>query len=116
MPVLEAIHERLARVVIERMPYAEFIEKYDHSGALFYLDPPYYGCEKYYGRGIFERSDFERLSSIMGAMTGAAILSINDVKPIREIFAGFEIREVATVYTGGSALHVPATELLIIKR
>jgi DNA adenine methylase len=40
---LEAVHERLAGVVIESLPYAEFIARYDRPEVLFYLDPPYCG-------------------------------------------------------------------------
>lgn len=31
-------------------------------GTLFYLDPPYHGCENLYGKGLFKRSDFHRLA------------------------------------------------------
>jgi DNA adenine methylase len=34
-PVLEAVHERLAEVVIERLPYADLIQRYDRPGSLF---------------------------------------------------------------------------------
>lgn len=40
-PMLEAIHERLAGVVNERLPWQEFLRRYDRPGMLFYLDPPY---------------------------------------------------------------------------
>ena len=36
-PMLADIHERLAGVVIERLPYGDFIRRYDRAGALFYL-------------------------------------------------------------------------------
>lgn len=40
-PLLEAVHERLAGVVIERLPYHQLLPRYDRPGTLFYLDPPY---------------------------------------------------------------------------
>ncbi len=40
-PMLEAVHERLAPVTIERLPWADFVRRYDRPGTLFYLDPPY---------------------------------------------------------------------------
>lgn len=38
---LPEIHERLRRVEIRNLDFSEFISKYDHGRALFYLDPPY---------------------------------------------------------------------------
>ena len=38
---LPECHERLRRVEIRNMDAVAFIEKYDHSRALFYCDPPY---------------------------------------------------------------------------
>jgi hypothetical protein len=41
-PLLEEVHERLAGVVIERLPYGELIRRYDRPETLFYLYPPYW--------------------------------------------------------------------------
>lgn len=59
-PMLEDVRDRLQSVTIERLPYLDFLARYDRPGTLFYLDPPYWGCERDYGPG-FERADFERL-------------------------------------------------------
>ena len=40
-PMLEDLHEHLSEVVIECLPYADVIKRYDRPGTLFYLDPPY---------------------------------------------------------------------------
>jgi DNA adenine methylase len=105
--MLEAYHERLAGVVIERMPYQEFIPRYDRPGTLFYLDPPYYGSEHYYGRSAFVRDDFERLADLLRSLTGRFILSINDHPEVRRIFRGFTFHAVPVTYTvhgkGGAA-------------
>src|SRR3546814_16081221 len=44
-PMLADIHESLAGVVIEQLGYSDFIRRYAGAGGLFYLDPPYWGCE-----------------------------------------------------------------------
>ncbi len=98
-PMLEDLHSRLAGVVIECLPYDEFIRRYDRAATLFYLDPPYHGNENDYGRGLFERADFERLADVLKGLSGRFIMSINDVSEIREIFAGFDIEAVETSYT-----------------
>ena len=65
--MLEAVHDRLAPVHIERLPYAELIRRYDRPEALFYLDPPYWGCEDDYGAGVFSREDVSpRLTARLG--------------------------------------------------
>jgi DNA adenine methylase len=96
---LEAVHERLAGVVIESLPYAEFISRYDRPEVLFYLDPPYCGSEHYYGRGMFSREEFEKMAALLAEIKGRFILSLNDVPEVRHAFAGFEIERVETTYT-----------------
>lgn len=111
-PLLADVHERLAGVVIEQLPYAAFIRRYDRPGALFYLDPPYWGGEADYGPGIFSRADFEALSDLLSTLQGCFILSINDRPEVRAIFGRFELMEVGLNYRiSGTA--TPARELII---
>ncbi len=114
IPILEDIHTRLAPVVIECLPYQDFIPRYDRAGALFYLDPPYFGCERDYGADLFGREDFERIADLLAQIKGRFILSINDRPEIRQIFAAFRIEAVETTYSiagGGKAQR--AAELII---
>ena len=98
-PMLEDLHSRLSGVVIECLPYGDFIRRYDRPGALFYLDPPYWGCETDYGKLIFERADFAALAAQLAGIKGRFILSINDVPEIRETFAAFQMQAVEPTYT-----------------
>ena len=98
-PLLEAIHERLAGVSIERLPWNDFIARYDRPGTLFYLDPPYFGSETDYGAALFDRQQFEPMAEQLRAIRGRFILSINDHPEIRRIFAGFEARQEDVRYT-----------------
>jgi DNA adenine methylase len=102
-PLLDELHERIAAVKIERLPYAECIRRYDSPTTLFYLDPPYWGCEADYGAGTFERADFQRMADQLSAIAGQFILSINATDGAREVFARFAIEEVETTYTVGTA-------------
>lgn len=102
-PMLADIHERLSSVVIECLPYGEFIQRYDRPGALFYLDPPYWGCEGDYGKGQFERADFERLAAILYSLKGTFILSINDTPEVRATFAAFRLEPVPVRYSVAGA-------------
>jgi DNA adenine methylase len=114
VPQLEELHTRLSGVVIECLPYAEFITRYDRDSTLFYLDPPYYGCEGDYGPDLFERADFERLAEQLRTLRGQFLLSLNDHPDVRAIFAGFSIDAVRTTYTvSGGRGASDAAEVLI---
>ncbi len=112
-PDLEALHERLSAVTVTCMDYAAFIARVDRAGTFFYLDPPYWGCEDDYGKGLFEREDFVLLSGLLRTIKGRFLMSINDVPEIRETFAGFHIAEVSTTYTIGQKDRSKRAELLI---
>jgi len=98
-PMLEEIHERIAGVAIEQLPYAEFIRRYDTPETLFYLDPPYFGCESDYGEAVFDRADFELLAEQLAGIRGRFLLSINDTAETRAIFGRFDLNAVETTYT-----------------
>lgn len=113
-PVLAEIHERLAGVTIEQLGYSDFIRRYDRADALFYLDPPYHGCEEDYGPEIFSPDDFVRLADQLAAIAGSFVLSINDTPAVREIFAAFIQMPIETTYTIGSGNAQRVGELIII--
>lgn len=99
--VLEEAHERLAGVVIEHLPYQELIPRYDRPTTLFYLDPPYWGCEGAYGQELFGRADFVRLAELLRGIRGRFLMSLNDHPGVREVFAGFAMEVVETSYAIG---------------
>lgn len=98
---IDALHDRLARVCIEQLDWREFLTRYDRPGALFYLDPPYFGCEHYYGRGLFQRSDFADMAEILGSLKGRFLLSLNDRPEVRDMFRRFEIHAFQCRYNVG---------------
>lgn len=114
VPLIEDVHSRLTRVVIECRDWSEFITQYDAPGTLFYLDPPYWGSEGYYGKDLFGREQFAAMAKQLRGIKGRFILSINDVEGVRETFQGFAMEGVNTTYTvrGGAGAR-PAKELII---
>ncbi len=100
---LSAAHLRLTRVYVENMRFAPLIDRYDRTHTFFYLDPPYYGCEDDYGKGVFDRKDFAVLAERLAAVKARFIMSINDTAEIRKLFTGFQIRKVTTRYRIGAA-------------
>lgn len=110
---LSAAHLRLSRVYVECLPYAEAIRRFDGPDTCFYVDPPYFGCESFYGRGIFSRDDFAALAEQLRGIKGKCLVSLNDTPSVREIFAGFKLVPVTTSYTCSATTNKPAAELLI---
>lgn len=100
---LSAVHLRLSRVYIENRPYQTIFERFDRPDTLFYVDPPYFNCEDYYGKGIFSQTDFSILRNILNKIGGKFIMSINDTREIRDLFKEFKIETVKTSYSAGGA-------------
>lgn len=112
-PILEAAHERLEGVVLENLDWAELVRRYDTPDTLFYLDPPYWGGEADYGKGMFDQAAFGVMAERLRALRGRFILSINDRPEVRELFSGFEIQEVQVTYSIAKAGAKAAGELLV---
>ncbi|GAB5389537.1 MAG: DNA adenine methylase [Alphaproteobacteria bacterium] len=100
-PLLEDVHERLSGVVLECETWQRVIARYDRPHTLFYLDPPYHGCEDDYGKGLFGETDFTEMASVLSEIQGRFILSINDTPEIRRWFSDFTQEEVSTRYSAG---------------
>ncbi|KTF69770.1 DNA adenine methylase [Sphingomonas sp. HT-1] len=115
-PALAEIHDRLSCVTIERLPYANVIRRYDSPETLFYLDPPYWGCERDYGDGVFSRADFEQLAEQLAGIAGGFVLSINATPGAREVFGRFDVEDVGTTWTIGAKAPAKVTELIVRSR
>lgn len=90
---LTAIEERLKNVVIEHKDFEDLINNYSRKNALFYLDPPYYGTEKYY-TAAFLQADHIRLKSCLENIKSKFILTYNNCDYIKNIYGNFNIVEV----------------------
>ncbi len=112
-PLLEAAHERLGNVVLENLDWADLIRRYDGRSTLFYLDPPYWGGESDYGKGMFGRDQFATMADLLGSIKGKFILSINDRPEIRELFVAFNFEEVSLKYSVSKTGSKDANELFI---
>jgi DNA adenine methylase len=113
-PQLEEIHERMAGVVIENLPWQTLIERYDRPSTLFYLDPPYWGSEDDYGKAVFSRAEFAEMAEVLGGLKGEFILSLNAVPEVFEVFSRFMIEEVNCTYSvAGGGHSKPVKEVII---
>lgn len=114
-PALEDLHERLAGVTIERLPFDDFMRRYDRPETLFFIDPPYWGIEGLYGKHLFSPADYEQLRARLRGLAGSFILTINDKPPVREFFGEFPFEPVAFRYSV-SKLHNEGKELIFTNR
>ena len=110
---LSEAHLRLARTYIECLPYHEVIKRYDKPETLFYVDPPYWDCESYYGRGLFCREDFSVLAELLKRIEGKFVLSLNDKPEVRELFGEFTFETAEVAYTCSNGKNLKSPELII---
>ena len=110
---LGEIHDRLTGVIVERLPWADLVARYDTPETLFYLDPPYFGCEADYGPGMFGRDEFARMAEVLSGIRGRFILSLNDTPEVRATFGRFEMEPIGTHYGLAGQGMKPARELII---
>ena len=112
---LSEAHLRLSRVYIECLPYSDLIERYDRPDTCFYVDPPYWGIEDYYGKNIFNREDYSRLAEQLKRIKGKFIMSINDAPEIRDLFQWARLEMLGIKYSCVSkGKKKAANELLIM--
>lgn len=92
--IINAAKDRLDGVTIENLDFADVISRYDSPGTLFYCDPPYVGTSGYACR--FTLDDHARA---LGGITGKAVVSLNDCQETRQLYNGWEIRQLAVTYS-----------------
>ena len=109
---LSQAHLRSSQVYIENLNYLDLIKRYDRDQTFFYIDPPYWNCEDYYGDGIFSKSDFNALAAQLAGIKGKFLLSLNDTPEVRAIFSDFVIDSVSVPYSCGKKRTL-AKEVLI---
>ncbi|WP_265518984.1 DNA adenine methylase [Nitratireductor luteus] len=114
--ILDAVHERLAGVVIENLDWLDFIVRYDRPETLFYLDPPYFGNECDYGKDAFKREDFLSIAAHLASISGRFVLSLNDRPEVREIFGAFKIVSVPVTYTVSGGKGSDVREVIVMDR
>ncbi len=110
---LSAAHLRLARVLIECLPWDRVVERYDRPHTLFFADPPYWQTAGY---GVdFGWEQYERLAALMATMSGKMILTINDYPDIRRLFKRFDMQQASIQYTVAAADKRKTSQELIIR-
>lgn len=96
---LTSVHSRLARVTIEHLDGLDCIRRYDRTGTLFFIDPPYYKTAGYEVK--FPSTKYAELSSTLEGIKGKFILTLNDHAEMRATFVRFKIDRAMTRYSVG---------------
>lgn len=112
-PRLAWAHSRIADVIHECLPWRECLDRYDSGDTFFYVDPPYYGYERRYGKGYFDRRQYAVLADALAKIRGKFLLSINDTEEARETFGRFHLIAKPSVnYSAGKHEGYRKNELL----
>lgn len=112
--MIDQFSKRMQGVMIEKTDFRTIIEKYDAPDALFYIDPPYVGREKYYAGGFTEQ-DHRDLAHMLCNIKGKAIISYYEDPLIKELYSGWQ-KETFVAYkqTIGLGKETEAIELMIM--
>lgn len=111
---LSQAHLRLSRVYVEHLDWLTCIKKYDREHTLFYCDPPYWQTEGYGVDFAFE--NYIQLAELAKNIKGKMIISVNDIKEMRDVFKGLYIENTDIKYTvGGSRTDLKTSKELIIR-
>ena len=102
---LQAVHERLIKVLIENKSFDEILQIHDSERTLFFIDPPYHGTEKFYQmKDDFGETEHRKLAEMLYNLKGKWILTYNDDAFVRNLYEGFHIEEVERVNNLGVAI------------
>jgi DNA adenine methylase len=114
------IQNKLDRLETSNLSYELAIEKYDAEDMVMYLDPPYYGTEKYYAFHDFGKKDHENLSEALKSCKSKWILSYYDFPDLAKWYPKDkyrwekkEYRKLAGAEKGGN-LNAKGEEILVM--
>lgn len=106
---LKRLHQRLSRVMIERLDYRECIRKYDSPETFFYLDPPYLKSEERhnaeYTYGSWDYNDFRELRKVLDGVKGGWLMNHAENDFIEDLFSDYYIVKVRVVKSTQTKKH-----------
>jgi len=94
--IITAFRERLDKVIVENLDFADAIRRYDSADTLFYCDPPYINTSQY--RLPFTMDDHRHLADCLSKIKGMALVSLNDCAVARELYAGWSVKTKKVKY------------------
>ncbi len=92
---LRALNRRLDRVAVEHLPWQRCLALYDAPETLFFLDPPYLAADTHIYAG-WKEEDMHTLATILAALKGKWVLTVDDSPFNRALFARHLIKPLIT--------------------
>lgn len=89
---VRALQERFDGVCIENLGWEAMFEKYDASGNLFYIDPPYTSGYQYGHK--WSKADHTQLAEAVHGLQASFVLSYDESDLIRDLYADCELMSV----------------------
>ena len=80
------IQRKLDIVEVYNKSYEDIIKEWDSKDTFFYVDPPYYGKEHFYGFHPFTVKDHERLAESLKRVEGKFLISYYEKPEIRDLY------------------------------
>ena len=108
---MSRVHMRLTGVVIENLPWREYLTRYDRPDTFFTWTRHTLVPRTITGKAFFNRDDYARMSAALAKVKGKFILSLNEDPEIRETFSAFSIRGAETLYSCNQKAAQKAAEL-----
>ena len=78
--------EKIDKVAVNNKDYKQVIKELDDEDTLFYLDPPYFDKENFYGFNDFGKEEHKRLADILNNIKGKFVLSYYYFNGIEEFY------------------------------
>lgn len=91
---IEPVHERLKTVIIENLDWNQCIDRYDRSGTVMYIDPPYPKNKVNYAHNMRDWADHYKIAERLSETQCKWILSSYDSQEVRDLFRNFNIVSV----------------------
>jgi DNA adenine methylase len=95
--ILLELRDRLKNTYVENLSFGKIIDKYDREYSFFFCDPPYIETCGYENK--FGEEEHKLLAEKLKGLKGKFLLTINDHPLARELYKGFNIKEVKVNYS-----------------
>lgn len=92
---LQALNARLDKVAVENVSYERLFGLYDAKETLWFLDPPY-SAGQTSNYSMWSQAEMEAFAQRVLSLAGDWIVTVNDSKENRALFAGHELVPVVT--------------------